>query len=85
MLGNQSSIYSLITSGKHFAIHIIALILSLPDFNMFPKLKKPLRETYFGSLDELLLSATRDIRHLNKERLLNGIGELLEGWQLHIE
>ncbi len=43
--------------------------LSLPDFDLFPKLKKLLCETCFGSLNKLPLTLTGEICHLNKERL----------------
>ncbi len=58
---------------------------SLPDFVLFPKLKEPLRGTCFGSLNELPLAVTREIRYLNKKQLLNGIQKLPDRWQMCIE
>ncbi len=39
---------------------------SLPDCGLFPKIKKPLCRTHFGSLDELSLANTRKICHLKE-------------------
>ncbi len=49
--------------------------LSPPDYDFFSKLKELLCRTCFGSLAELSLAMTREIRHLN-EVLLNGIQKL---------
>ncbi len=56
-----------------------------PDFNLFLKLKELLRGTGFGSLNDLLLATTREICHLNKEWLSNGIQKLPDYWQVCIE
>ncbi len=58
--------------------------LCSPDFDLFPKLKELLRRTCFGSLDELLLAMTGEIRCLNKEQLRKGIKKLPDHWQAYI-
>ena len=43
-----------------------------PDFDLFPKLKEPLRGRRFSSLEELSFDGTRAIRHMNKSGVLEG-------------
>jgi histone-lysine N-methyltransferase SETMAR len=47
-----------------------------PDFDLFPKLKKPLRRKRFRSIEEV----TRVIRRINNEGVLTGIQYLPERW-----
>jgi hypothetical protein len=41
--------------------------LSPPDFDLFPKLKKPLRGKGFRSIEEVSNEMTRVIRHIKKK------------------
>jgi hypothetical protein len=50
--------------------------MSLPDFDLFHKLKEPMREHYFPSLEEVSAAVTRAIRGLNKSGTLYGTGNL---------
>ncbi len=65
-LHDQSSIYFLITRGKHLTIHLVGPNSSPPWLRPFPKIKRI-------SLDELSLAMTQEICHLNSKRPLNGI------------
>jgi transposase len=47
--------------------------MSPPDFDLFPKLKKPLREKRFRSIKEVSNEGTRVIRRINDEGVLTGI------------
>ena len=40
--------------------------MSPPDFDLFPRLKKPLRGERFSSIEEVSNEVTRVIRHINK-------------------
>ncbi len=60
-------------------------ILSPPDSDLPLKLKEPPHGTQFGSLNEASLATTQEIRHLNKEWLLDGIQKLPSCWQTCIE
>ena len=44
-----------------------------PDFDLFPKLKEPMRGRRSSSLEELSTDGTRDRRHMNKSGFLGGI------------
>ena len=46
------------------------------DFNLFHKLKEPVRGHRFPSLEEVFAAVTRAIRRLNKSGTLNGIANL---------
>jgi hypothetical protein len=46
---------------------------SPPDYDLFPKLKNPLRSQRFPTLNALNASVTRRIRHINSRGELNGI------------
>lgn len=59
--------------------------LSPPDFDLFPKLKEPLRGVRFPTLEELRREVTRQIRMLNKNGTLNGIQALPRRWQACID
>ena len=59
--------------------------LSPPDFDLFPKLKEPLRGHSFSSLEEASAAVTRAIRGLNKSGTLNGIANLPKRWDAVIE
>ena len=54
--------------------------MSLPDFDLFPKLKEPRRGLRFSFLEELSADATRAIRHMNKSGILDGIIMLPKCW-----
>jgi hypothetical protein len=44
-----------------------------PDFDLFPKLKKPLRGKCFRSIEEVSNEVTRVIRRINNEGVLTGM------------
>jgi hypothetical protein len=50
--------------------------LSPPDFELFPKLKKPLRAKRFRNTEEVFNEVTYVIRHTNNEGVQTGIQEL---------
>jgi len=54
--------------------------MSPSDFDLFPKLKKPLRGKRFRSVEEVSNEVTRVIRHINKEGVLTGIQDLPKRW-----
>jgi hypothetical protein len=54
--------------------------MSLPDFDLFPKLKKILREKRFRSIVEVSNEVTRVIRHIKNEGVLTGIQNLPKRW-----
>ena len=54
--------------------------MSPPDFDLFPKLKEPMRGHRFSSLEEVSAAVTRAIRGLNKSGTLNGIENLPKRW-----
>ena len=58
--------------------------MSPPDFDLFPKLKQPIR-VRFSSLEELSSEGTRAIRHTNKSGVLDGIIMLPKRWDSVIE
>jgi hypothetical protein len=47
-----------------------------PAFDLFPKLKKPLRGKRFRSIEEVPNEVTRVIRRINNEGVLTGIQDL---------
>jgi len=53
---------------------------SPPDFDLFPKLKKPLRGKRFRSIEEVSNEVTRVIRRINNEGILTGIQDLPKRW-----
>jgi len=59
--------------------------ISPPDFDLFPKLKEPMRGHRFSSLEEVSVAVTRAIRGLNKSGTLNGIENLAKRWDAVIE
>ena len=54
--------------------------MSPPDFDLFPKLKEPMRGRLFSSLKELFTDSTRAIRYMNKSGVLDGIIILPKRW-----
>jgi hypothetical protein len=54
--------------------------MSPPDFDLFPKLKKPLHGKRFRSLEEVSNEVTREIRLINNEGVLTGIQDLSKRW-----
>jgi histone-lysine N-methyltransferase SETMAR len=54
--------------------------MSPPDFDLFPKLKKPLREKRFRSIEEVSNEVTRVIRRINNEGVLTGKQDLPKRW-----
>ena len=59
--------------------------MSPPDFDLFPKLKEPMRGHRFSSLEEVSAAVTRTIRGMNKSGTLNGIENLPKRWDAVIE
>jgi histone-lysine N-methyltransferase SETMAR len=54
--------------------------MSQPDFDLFPKLKKPLRGKRFRSIEEVSNEVTRVNRRFNNEGVLTGIQDLPKRW-----
>jgi hypothetical protein len=54
--------------------------MSLPDFDLFPKLKKLLSGKRFRSIEEVSNEVTRVIRRINNEGVLTGIQDLPKRW-----
>jgi len=54
--------------------------MSTPAFELFPKLKKPLRGKRFRSIEEVSNDATGVIRRINKEGVVTGIQILPKRW-----
>ena len=59
--------------------------LSPPAFDLFPKLKKPLRGERFRSVKEVSNEVTRVIRRINNEGVLTGIQDLPKRWTAMIK
>ena len=59
--------------------------MSLPDFDLFHKLKEPIRGHCFPSLEEVSAAVTRAIRRLKKSGTLNGLANLPKRWDAVIE
>jgi hypothetical protein len=55
------------------------------DFDLFHKLKKPMREQHFPSMEEVSAAVTRAIQGLSENGALNGIANLLKRWDAVIE
>ena len=51
-----------------------------PAFDLFPKLKKPLRGKRFGSIEEVSNEVTPVIGRINNEGVLTGIQDLPKRW-----
>ena len=51
-----------------------------PVFDLFPKLKEPLRGIRYESLDELECAVNREVRRINFGSLANGIQALPKRW-----
>jgi transposase len=54
--------------------------MSPPDFDLFSKLKKPLRGKRFRSIEEVSNEVTRVIRRINNEGVLTGIQDFPRRW-----
>jgi hypothetical protein len=54
--------------------------VSPPDFDLFPKLKKPLHGKHFRSIEEVSNEVTRVIRRINNEGVLTAIQDLPKRW-----
>jgi transposase len=54
--------------------------MSPPDFDLFPKLKKPLCGKHFRSTEEVSNEVTQVIRRINNEGILTGIQDLPKRW-----
>ena len=59
--------------------------LSPPDFDLFGKLKEPLRGQRFKDIEEVKSAANRVLRLLNSENVLTGIAKLPHRWRKVIE
>ena len=57
----------------------------LRDFDLFPKLKEPMRGRLFSSLEELSSKGTRAIRHMNRSGVLDEIIFFPKRWDSVIE
>ena len=55
-----------IMGGKWYLMRPNSPDMSPPDFDLFPKLKEPMRERCFSSLEERPTDVTRAIRHMLK-------------------
>jgi hypothetical protein len=58
--------------------------MSLPDFDLFLKLKEPMRGQRFTSLEEFSAAVTRATRTLNKSGTFNGIANFPKRWEADI-
>jgi transposase len=56
-----------------------------PDFDLFPKLKKPLCGKRFRSIEEVCNEVTRVIRRIKNEGVLTGIQDLPKRWTVVIK
>jgi len=54
--------------------------MSPPAFDLFPKLKKPLRGKRFRSTEEVSNEVNRVFRRINNEGALTGIQDLPKRW-----
>ena len=59
--------------------------LSPPDFDLFAKLKEPLRGIRYGSLDELESVVNKEVRQINFGSLATGIQALPKRWNSVIQ
>ena len=59
--------------------------LSLPDFDLFPKLREPLWGIRYESLDELEYAVNREVRRINFGSLTTGIYALPTRWNSVIQ
>jgi transposase len=59
--------------------------MSPTDFDLFSKLKKPLRGKSFRSIEEVSNEVTRKIRRINNEGVLTGIQDLPKCWTAMIK
>ena len=59
--------------------------MSPPDYDLFLKLKEPLRRIRFPTLNDLSTAVSRRIRQLNSEGVLTGITDLPDRWKACIE
>ena len=59
--------------------------LSTPDFELFQKLKEPLRGISYESLDELECAMNREVRRINFGSLATGIQALPKRWNSVIQ
>lgn len=55
--------------------------MSPPDFDLFPKLKEPLRGVRFYDLDDLEVEVARQVRRVNSGCLATGIRDLPHRWE----
>jgi len=54
--------------------------MSPPDFDLFPKLKKPIRGKRFRSIEEMSNEVTRVIRRIDNGGVLTGMQDLPKSW-----
>ena len=55
------------------------------DFDLFPKLREPIRGQRFSSLEKLSANGIQTIRHMNKSGVLDGKIMLPKRWDSVIE
>ena len=51
------------------------------DYNLFPKVKEPLRGTWYNTRDELIRAIGPSIRNINKDGCADGVRRLPNVWQ----
>ena len=59
--------------------------MSPPDFDLFPKLKEPLRGVRFYDLGDLELEVAKQVRRINLSCLATGIRDLPHRWESAIQ
>jgi len=71
--------------GKCFPTRRYSPDMSPLAFELFPKLKKPLRGKHFRSIEDVSNEVTRVIRCINNEGILTGIQDLPKRWTAEIK
>jgi hypothetical protein len=74
-----------ITSGKYSLSTPYSPDVSPHDYDLFPRLKNPLRGQRFPTLNALNAAVTRRIREINSRGELNGIQHLPQCWEAVIQ
>ena len=74
-----------IMGGMCYLMHPNSPYMNQPDFDLFPKLKGPMRGWCFCYLVELSTDITWAIRHMNKSGVFDGIIMLPKHWDSVIE
>ena len=61
--------------------HLVTFLLSPCDYDLFAKVKKPLRGTRHNTRDELIRAIVRTIRNIYKDGRADGVRRLPKCWQ----